>query len=110
VYGLGITYSTEATDTFQEWYHFQEAHRVQVMDDNGKLLVNDPQVRKGLMTVLEDFTRHYKAKNVPPGAISWKDIDNNVNFNNRQVAMTMNPTLSVPGSFFGKIWMPTTKD
>ena len=72
------------------------------MDDDGKLLVNDPKVRQGLITVLEDFTRHYKAKNVPPGATSWKDIDNNLNFNNRQTVMTMNPTLSIPGSFFGK--------
>jgi multiple sugar transport system substrate-binding protein len=102
VYGLGITYSTEATDTWQEFEHFMEAHRVRVLDDNGKLLVGDPKVRKGLITVLDDFTRHYKAKNVPPGAISWKDIDNNVNFNNRQTVMTMNPTLSIPGSFFGK--------
>ena len=102
VYGLGITYSTEATDTWQEFDHFMEAHKVRVMNDDGKLLVSDPKVRRGLITVLEDFTRHYKAKNVPPGAISWKDIDNNVNFNNRQVVMTMNPTLSIPGSFLGK--------
>jgi multiple sugar transport system substrate-binding protein len=102
IHGLGITYSTEATDTWQEFEHFMEAHRVRVMNDDGKLLVDDPKVKKGLATVLEDFTRHYKAKTVPPGAISWKDIDNNVNFNNRQVIMTMNPTLSVPGSFFGK--------
>jgi len=102
VYGLGITYSVEATDTWQEFDHFLEAHRVRVMDDNGKLLIGDPKVRQGLITVLEDFTRHYKAKNVPPGAISWKDVDNNLNFNNRQVVMTMNPSLSIPGSFLDK--------
>ena len=101
-YGLGITYSVEATDTWQEFEHFMEAHRVRVMDDNGKMLINDPQVRKGLITVLEDFTRHYRAKIVPAGAISWKDNENNLNFNNRQTVMTMNPTLSIPGSFFGK--------
>ena len=102
VHGLGITYSVEATDTWQEFDHFMEAYRVRVLDDHGKLLVDDPKVRQGLITALDDFTRHYKAKNVPPGAISWKDIDNNLNFNNRQVVMTMNPTLSVPGSFFGQ--------
>jgi len=102
VYGLGISYSVEATDTWQEFYHFMEAYRVRILDDDGKLLVNDPKVRPGLITALDDFTRHYKAKNVPPGATSWKDIDNNLNFNNRQTVMTMNPTLSIPGSFFGK--------
>ncbi len=54
------------------------------------------------MNALDDFTSHYKAKNVPPGAISWKDIDNNLNFNNRQVVMVINPSLSIPGSFLGK--------
>jgi len=102
VYGLGITYSTEATDTYQQVNHFMEAHRVRFIDDNGKLLVDDPKVRQGFIATLEDFTRHYKAKNVPPGAISWKDIDNNLNFNNRQVVMVINPTLSIPGSFLGK--------
>jgi multiple sugar transport system substrate-binding protein len=102
VHGLGITYSVEATDTYQEFEHFMEAYRTRVLDDHGKLLVDDPKVRQGLIAALDDYTRHYKAKNVPPGAISWKDIDNNLNFNNRQVVMTMNPTLSVPGAFFGK--------
>ena len=31
VYGLGITYSVEATDTWQEFYHFMEAYRVRVI-------------------------------------------------------------------------------
>ena len=102
IYGLGITYSTEATDTWQQFDHFMEAYKIRVMNDDGKLTVSDPKVRQGLITVLEDFTRHYKAKTVPPGAISWKDIDNNLNFNNRQVVMVINPTLTIPGSFLGK--------
>ena len=48
VHGLGITYSVEATDTWQEFDHFMEAHHVRVMDDNGKLLVDDPKVRQGI--------------------------------------------------------------
>ncbi len=102
VYGLGITYSVESTDSWQQFYHFMEAHRVRFLDDNGKLQVDDPKVRQGIIDTLEDFTRPYKAKNVPPGAISWKDIDNNLNFNNRQIVMVINPTLSIPGSFLGK--------
>jgi len=102
VYGLGITYSVESTDSWQQFYHFMEAHRVRFLDDNGKLQVDDPKVRQGIIDTLEDFTQPYKAKNVPPGAISWKDIDNNLNFNNRQVVMVINPTLSIPGSFLGK--------
>jgi multiple sugar transport system substrate-binding protein len=102
VYGMGITYSVESTDSWQQFYHFMEAHRVRFLDDNGKLQVDDPKVRQGIVATLDDFTAQYKAKNVPPGAISWKDIDNNLNFNNRQVVMVINPTLSIPGSFLGK--------
>jgi multiple sugar transport system substrate-binding protein len=39
---------------------------------------------------------------VPPGALGWKDSDNNQAFHNRQVVMTANPTLSIPGFHFGK--------
>ncbi len=102
IYGLGITYSVESTDNWQEFYHFMEAYRGRILDDNGKLIANDPKMRQNIIAAMDDFTRHYKAKNVPPGAISWKDIDNNLNFNNRQIVMTMNPTLSIPGSFLGK--------
>jgi len=102
MYGLGITYSVESTDTWQEYYHFMEAYRGRILDDNGKFIANDPKMRQNIIAAMDDFTRHYKAKNVPPGAISWKDIDNNLNFNNRQIVMTMNPTLSIPGSFLGK--------
>lgn len=102
VYGIGITYSVESTDSWQQFYHFMEAHRTRLLNDDGKLQVNDPKVRQAVIETLDDFTRPYKAKNVPPGAISWKDIDNNLNFNNRQVVMVINPTLSIPGSFFGK--------
>lgn len=102
VFGLGLPYSTEATDTYQIFNHFLEAYKSRIMDDNGKLLVDDPRIRKGVVDALADYTRHYKAKNVPQGAISWKDIDNNLNFNNRQVVLVVNPTLTIPGSFFGK--------
>jgi multiple sugar transport system substrate-binding protein len=102
IYGLGITYSVESTDNWQEFYHFMEAYRGRILDDNGKLIANDPKMRQNIIAAMDDFTRYYKAKNVPPGAISWKDIDNNLNFNNRQIVMTMNPTLSIPGSFLGK--------
>ncbi|MGA2956141.1 MAG: ABC transporter substrate-binding protein [Thermodesulfobacteriota bacterium] len=102
IYGIGITYSVESTDNWQEFYHFMEAYRGRILDDNGKLIANDPKMRQNIIAAMDDFTRHYKAKNVPPGAISWKDIDNNLNFNNRQIVMTMNPTLSIPGSFLGK--------
>jgi multiple sugar transport system substrate-binding protein len=102
IYGVGISYSVESTDTWQEFYHFLEAYRARVLDDNGKLTVNDPKMRQGIINAMDDFTRPYKAKNVPPGAISWKDIDNNLNFNNRQVVMVINPSLSIPGSFLGK--------
>ena len=102
VHGLGLTYSSEASDTWQIFDHFLAAHKIHIADDDGKLLVEDPRVRKGMIMALEDYTRHYKAKHVPPGAISWQDHDNNLSFINRKIVMVANPSLSIPVFFFGK--------
>jgi multiple sugar transport system substrate-binding protein len=102
VHGLGLTYSSEASDTFQIFSHFLAAQKIDITDDNGKLFIEDPNVRKGMTLALEDYTRHYKAKHVPPGAISWQDSDNNLSFSARKIVMVVNPSLSIPVSFLGR--------
>lgn len=102
VFGTGLTYSVESTDTWQELVYFQNAYGVRFVDQTGKLLVDEPATRAGMIKALDDFARHYMARDVPTGAINWKDSDNNTAMTNRQVVMTANPTLSIPGFFAGK--------
>jgi len=72
-----------------------DAYNVKLVDDNGKLLVDDPKVKAGLIGALTDYTAPYTKGCVPPSATSWKDPDNNVAFHNKTTAMTHNATISI---------------
>ncbi|MEA5468563.1 ABC transporter substrate-binding protein [Spirulina sp. 06S082] len=98
IYGLGLTYSTQAVDTFYQFEQMLEAYDVEIVDREGNLQVDRPEIRKGIVQTLDWFTRFYREGYVPENAIAWLDADNNASFLNRQVVMTLNPTLSIPGS------------
>lgn len=98
IYGLGLPLSPGATDTYFMFEQFLEAYQVKLLDEKGKLLVDDPQVRQGIIKVLDWCTNFYKEGYVPPAALSWQNPDNNVNFLNHTVLMTPNPSLSIPTS------------
>jgi multiple sugar transport system substrate-binding protein len=49
---------------------------------------------------LSFFTSIYKEGYVPPDALTWTDADNNVNFGNKTVVMTPNPSISIPAAAF----------
>lgn len=102
VYGIGLTLSSVSVDTFMEINMFLNAYGIAFMDKNGKLLVADPAVRKGIAMVLSDFAKPYQKGCSPSSAINWKDPDNNLSFLNKLIVMTANPTLSIPASQFNE--------
>jgi multiple sugar transport system substrate-binding protein len=72
-----------------------DAYNVKLVDDNGKLLVDDPKVKQGLMGAVKDYTDPYLKGCTPPSSTSWKDPDNNVAFHNKTTVMTHNATISI---------------
>jgi len=72
-----------------------DAYNVKLVDDNGKLLVDDPKVKEGLINALRDYTEPYTKGCSPPSATSWKDPDNNVAFFNKTTVLTHNATISI---------------
>jgi multiple sugar transport system substrate-binding protein len=66
-----------------------------LVDDSGKLLVDDPKVKQGLTGALKDYTDIYTKGCTPPSSTSWKDPDNNVAFHNKTTVMTHNATISI---------------
>src|SRR5262249_26164524 len=95
VYAIGQPMGVESTDSFQSFYTFMDAYNVKLVDDDGKLLVDDPNVRENLIKALKDYTDTYIKGCVPPSATSWKDPDNNVAFHNKTIVMTHNATISI---------------
>jgi multiple sugar transport system substrate-binding protein len=100
IYGIGQPMGVESTDSFQSFYTFMDAYNVRLVDDDGKLLVDDPKVREGLIGALKDYTDPYIKGCTPPSSTTWKDPDNNVAFHNRTTVMTHNFTISIAAKWF----------
>ena len=100
VYGIGQPMGVESTDSFQSFYTFMDAYNVKLVDDDGKLLVDDPKVRDGLIHALKDYTDTYIKGCTPPSSTTWKDPDNNVAFHNKTIVMTHNFTISIAAKWF----------
>jgi multiple sugar transport system substrate-binding protein len=99
-YGIGQPMGVESTDSLQSFYTFMDAYNVKLVDDDGKLTVDDPKVRQGLIGALKDYTDPYLKGCTPPSSTTWKDPDNNVAFHNRTTVMTHNFTISIAGKWF----------
>jgi multiple sugar transport system substrate-binding protein len=95
LYGIGQPMGVDSSDSFYSFLTFADAYNVKLVDDNGKLLVDDPKVKQGLVTALKDYTDVYSKGCTPPSSTSWKDPDNNVAFHNKTTVMTHNATISI---------------
>ena len=94
-FGIGMPLGVDSSDSFYSFLTFMDAYNVKLVNDSGKLLVDDPSVRQGLINALTDYTQVYTKGCSPPSSTSWKDPDNNVAFHNRTTVMTHNATISI---------------
>jgi multiple sugar transport system substrate-binding protein len=94
-YATGFPMGVDSSDSFFSFLTFMDAYNVKLVDDSGKLLVDDPKVKQGLAAALRDYTDPYVKGCTPPSSTSWKDPDNNVAFHNKTIIMTHNATISI---------------
>ena len=94
-FGIGQPMGVDSTDSFFSFLTFMDGYNVKLVNDSGKLLVDDPSVRQGLINALTDYTAVYSKGCSPPSSTSWKDPDNNVAFHNKTTVMTHNATISI---------------
>jgi multiple sugar transport system substrate-binding protein len=94
-YGIGQPLGVDSSDSFYSFLTFADAYNVKMVDDEGKLLIDDPKVKEGLAGALADYTEPYTKTCAPPSATSWKDPDNNVAFHNKTTVLTHNATISI---------------
>lgn len=99
-FGIGMPMGVESTDSFQSFYAFMDAYDAKLVDDDGKLLIDDPKVRAGLISALKDYTDPYVKGCTPPSSTTWKDPDNNVAFHNKTTVMTHNFTISIAAKWY----------
>jgi multiple sugar transport system substrate-binding protein len=95
IYSVGSPMGVDSSDSFFSYLTYMDAYNVKLIDDEGKLRVDDKQVREGLINSMRDYTETVAKGCTPPSAINWKDPDNNVNFHNKTIMWTHNATISI---------------
>ena len=108
-FSTGFPMGVNSSDSYYSFLTFVDAYNVKLVDDNGKLLVDDPKVRAGLINALRDYTEVYRKGCTPPSATSWADPDNNVAFHNKTIAMTHNATISIAAKWYDDMNNPALK-
>lgn len=88
VYGIGRPMGVDSSDSFRSFMSWVDAYDVKLVDGSGKLLVDDPKVREGLIAALRDYTDVYTKGCSPPSSTGWKDGDSGAAFNGRTTIMT----------------------
>lgn len=94
-FGTGFPMGVDSSDSFYSFLTFMDAYNVKLVSDAGKLLVDDPAVRQGLINAMNDYVFVYQKGCTPPSSTNWKDPDNNVSFHNKTIALTHNATISI---------------
>ena len=102
---IGQPMGVDSSDSFYSFLTYIDAYNVKLVDDNGKLLVDDPKVKAGLVSALKDYTDIRTRGCTPPSSTSWKDPDNNVAFHNSTILMTHNATISIAAK-----WLDDSKN
>jgi multiple sugar transport system substrate-binding protein len=99
LYGVGLAMSAEAPgDTRAQFEQFIEAYQANYVTREGKLVIDDPEIRRRLIRAIESYTAMYRKGCIPPDAVRWDDAGNNQAFLGQTVAMTANETLSIPNA------------
>jgi len=95
VYGLGFQMNTTGNDCNALFDYFLIAHGGRdIVTEDGKLHLDDPEVREAVLKTLTYPATAYKEGFVPPGAINWNDADDNNAFHAKQIVMDLDGTIS----------------
>ena len=100
VFGIGHPASVQASDTFYSFHMFMNAYNVEVVDDNGNLVLDQPKNKAGLANAIRDYANIVSRGCSPASSVNWGDIDNNLNFANKTTVMTHNATISIAAAQF----------
>jgi multiple sugar transport system substrate-binding protein len=96
VWGVGLTMSVESVDTVNGLNQFMNAYEADYVTRDGRLAIDDPDIRRRLIQAIDSYTAIYRKGCTPPDSITWANRDNNEQFLAQNIVMTVNQTLSIP--------------
>ena len=94
---VGLNMSVEASDTQYQFFQFVAAYDADYVTRDGRLIIDDPAVRRRLIKSIDAYTAVYRKGCTPPGSIAWKsNNDNNDHFLAQATVTATNQSLSIP--------------
>ena len=103
VYGLGLQVTTNGDDPNNTFNYFLISYGGQgIVTKDGRLHLDDPQVKEAAIKALIYPTTAYKEGFVPPSAINWNDADDNNAFHAKTIVMDLDGTISTEVALFHK--------
>jgi multiple sugar transport system substrate-binding protein len=97
IWGIGLPMSI-AGDTVQQFLQFVAANDADYVTDDGRLVIDDPEIRQKLIETMDSYTAIYRKGCTPADSVTWGNIDNNKAFWSKQVVMVPNVSLSIPNA------------
>jgi multiple sugar transport system substrate-binding protein len=98
IWGVGLAMSVEAGDTHAQFNQFVQAYEGDWVTREGRLVIDQPDVRQKLIEAVDRYTAIYRKGCTPPDSTAWAAIDNNKAFLAQTVVMTPNESLSIPNA------------
>jgi multiple sugar transport system substrate-binding protein len=98
IWAVGMPMSIEGVDTNESFFTFIAAYEADYVTRDGRLVIDDPEIRQRLVKAIDSYTAVYRKGCTPPDSVTWGDIDNNKRFHAQVVVMTPNGTLSIPNA------------
>ena len=101
IWAVGLPMSP-AVDTWFQFLQFVAAYDAEYVTREGELVIDDAEVRRGLVKAMTKYTAIYSKGCTPPDSVTWDGYDNNEAFLAQAVVMTANETLSIPNELKGE--------
>jgi multiple sugar transport system substrate-binding protein len=99
IWGVALSMATEPDDTVDQFFQFVAAYNADYVTRDGKLVIDDPHIRRRLIKAIDGYTAIYRKGCAPPESAGWTtSADNNKAFLAQSVVMTPNYSLSIPNA------------
>jgi ABC-type glycerol-3-phosphate transport system substrate-binding protein len=95
VWGIGLSMSAGDSDTSNQFDQFTSAYDADYVTRDGRLVIDDPAVRRRYIKAIGNYTAIYRKGCTPPDSVTWEPSSNNKAFLAQKVVMTPNNTLSI---------------
>jgi multiple sugar transport system substrate-binding protein len=94
VWGIGLPMAAASVDTENGIWQFIHAYEANYVTSDGRLVIDDQEVRRRLIKAVDSYTAIYRKGCTPPDSVTWDGYGNNAQFLARNIVMTPNQTLS----------------